>query len=360
MRLFCICITIKLFTMGKRIVTFGEMLLRLTTPGSLRLQQTRYFDANFGGSEGNVAISIASYGGDVSLVTALPDNPLGNVCLMKLREHNVDTDQVRLLKGERLGTYIVEKAADMRASSVIYDRKDSAFAHLSPGMIDWDKAFEGAEIFHWSGIDAALTQGLTDVCYEAIDAAERKGLLISCDINYRKNLWQYGKSAEEVLVPLMRHSDILFGSSGEYEKALEIPAPPFKARHSDAAIDVALFDDYCRKIKAEMPRCKYMFMCLRNVMSSEHHTIGGVLHAGGKTLNTRIYEINNVIDCMGVGDAFVGATLYAYQNYPSDQDKLDFATAGAVLKNTIVGDYNMVSVAEVEHLMHGGSAEMGR
>ena len=182
--------------------------MRLTTPGNLRLQQSRHFDVNFGGSEGNVAVSIASYGGDVSLVTALPDNPLGHVCLMKLREHSVGTGEIMMMKGERLGTYIVEKAADMRAASVIYDRKDSAFARLRPGMIDWERAFRDAEIFHWSGIDAALTQGLTDVCHEAIDVADRLGLTISCDINYRKNLWQYGKSAEEVLVPLMRKSDI--------------------------------------------------------------------------------------------------------------------------------------------------------
>ena len=346
--------------MNKKIVTFGEILLRLTTPGNLRLQQTRYFDANFGGSEGNVAISIASYGGNVSLVTALPDNALGKVCLMKLREHSVKTDDIMMKKGDRLGMYIVEKAADMRASEVIYDRNDSAFAHLQPGMIDWDKAFEGAEIFHWSGIDAALTQGLTDVCHEAIDAAESMGLTISCDINYRKNLWQYGKSAEDVLVPLMRRSDIIFGSSGEYEKALNIEAPDFKAKNADGGVDAAAYEAFCRRVEKEMPRCKYMFVCLRNVMTTEHHTIAGVLYAGGRLGTTRIYEINNVIDCMGVGDAFVGAMLYAYQNYESDQDKLEFATAGAVLKNTIVGDYNMVSVEEVERLMHGDSAEVKR
>lgn len=346
--------------MSKKIVTFGEILLRLTTPDNLRLQQTRYFDANFGGSEGNVAVSIATYGGDVSFVTALPDNPLGRVCLMKLREHSVRTDDIQLIKDSRLGTYIVEKAADMRPSSVIYDRKDSAFACLKPGMIDWDKAFSGAALFHWSGIDAALTQGLTDVCHEAIAAAERLGLLISCDINYRKNLWQYGKTAEEVLTPLMQHSDILFGSAGEYATALGIKAPKFTAKTSDEGIDTATYESFCREVSRLMPRARHIFVCLRNVMSSEHHTIGGVLYSGGRLYKTRVYNVCNVIDCMGVGDAFVGAMLYACQNYESDQDKLDFATAGAVLKNTIVGDYNMVTVNEVEHLMKGGSAEMGR
>ncbi len=343
----------------KKIVTFGEILLRLTTPHSLRLQQSRYFEANFGGSEANVAISIATYGGKVSFVTALPKNPLGEVCLMKLREHSVDTENILQDEG-RLGTYIVEKAADMRASQVIYDRKDSVFSLLKPGSIDWEKVFHGAEIFHWSGIDAALTQNLTDVCLEGIKAANDLGLTISCDINYRNNLWKYGKTADEVLEPLMKYSDILFGSNGEYEKALHIPAPKFKAQNGEDAIDRTAFEAYCKQVQEKMPRCKYMFIVLRNVMSSEHHTIGGVLYSNGTLKTTRIYNINNVIDCMGVGDAFVGAMLYAYQKYKDDQDKLDFATAGSVLKNTIVGDYNMVSVAEVEALMKGGTGDMAR
>ena len=264
------------------------------------------------------------------------------------------------MKGERLGTYIVEKAADMRAASVIYDRKDSAFARLRTGMVDWDKAFAGASLFHWSGIDAALTQGLTDVCHEAIDAADRLGLAISCDINYRKNLWQYGKSAEEVLVPLMQKSDIVFGSAGEYEKALNIEAPKFTAKSAADEVDAAAFADYCKAVSARLPRCKYMFIALRRVITSEHHVMAGVLYTGGRLLTTRVYEVNNVIDSMGVGDAFVGAMLYACQTYADDQAKLDFATAGSVLKNTIVGDYNMVTVAEVENLVKGSNAEMKR
>lgn len=346
--------------MSKKIVTFGEMLMRLTTPGYLRLQQSRSFDVNFGGSEFNVAVSIASYGGDVTLVTALPDNPLGDVCMMKLREHSVGTDDVMTVKGQRLGTYIVEKAADMRPASVIYDRRDSAFARLEPGMIDWEKAFKGAEIFHWSGIDAALTQGLADVCKEAITAADKMGLKISCDINYRKNLWQYGRSAEEVLVPLMQYSDIIFGSSGEYEKALGLKAPVFGVRHTDETLDVDAYKDYCGRLSKMLPRCKYMFMCMRNSITSEHNCLEAVLYSGGEMKVSRTYEVNHVVDSMGVGDAFVGAMLYACQNYDDDQRKLDFAMAGSALKNTIVGDYNMVSVEEVERIMQGGSAEMRR
>ena len=346
--------------MGKKIVTFGEMLMRLTTPGSLRLQQANSFDVNFGGSEFNVAVSIASYGGDVTLVTALPDNPLGKVCLMKLREHSVGTEGVMMESGGRLGTYIVEKAADMRPARVIYDRNDSAFARLKPGMIDWEKAFDGAGIFHWSGIDASLTQGLADVCAEAIDAAEALGLTVSCDINYRKNLWQYGRSAEEVLVPLMQRSDIIFGSSGEYQKALGLKAPAFNLKSAAERIDAAEYAGYCARIAERLPRCKHLFMCMRNAITSEHHCLEGVLYAGGALKVSRTYEVNNVVDSMGVGDAFVGAMLYAEQNYADDQTKLDFAMAGSALKNTVVGDYNMVSVEEVEALMNGDGVEMRR
>ena len=346
--------------MGKKIVTFGEMLMRLTTPGSLRLQQANSFDVNFGGSEFNVAVSIASYGGDVTLVTALPDNPLGKVCLMKLREHSVGTEGVMMESGGRLGTYIVEKAADMRPARVIYDRNDSAFARLKPGMIDWEKAFDGAGIFHWSGIDASLTQGLADVCKEAISVADRMGLKISCDINYRKNLWHYGRSAEEVLVPLMQYSDIIFGSSGEYEKALGMKAPAFTVNSAAGRIDAAEYEDYCARVSTRLPRCKYMFMCMRNAITSEHNCLEGVLYAGEEMKVSRTYEVNHVVDSMGVGDAFVGAMLYACQNYADNQTKLDFAMAGSALKNTIVGDYNMVSVDEVEQLMKGGNAEIRR
>ncbi len=346
--------------MGKKIVTFGEMLLRLTTPGNLRLQQVRSFDANFGGSEVNVAVSIAAYGGESALVTALPDNPLGKVCLMKLREHKVCTHDVMMVEGGRLGMYIVEKAADLRPASVIYDRNDSAFSKLEPGMIDWEEALRGADIFHWSGINASLTRGLADVCREAISVAGRMGVKVSCDINYRKNLWRYGRSAEEVLVPLMQSSDIIFGSSGEYEKALGFKAPAFNVKSRAERIDAHEYEDYCSRVSERLPRCKHLFMCMRNAITPEHHCLEGVLYAGGGMKVSRTYEVNNVVDSMGVGDAFVGAMLYAVQNYADDQKKLDFAMAGSALKNTIVGDYNIVSADEVEALMTGGSAEMRR
>ena len=336
--------------MKKKIVTFGEIMLRLTTPDNLRMQQSREFLVNYGGSEANVAISIANFGGDVEYITRLPDNALGETCLAELRSHNIGTQHI-LIGGRRLGTYYMEKAAAMRNSKVIYDREGSAFSELKPGMIDWRTIFSDAAIFHLSGIDAALTPGLAEVCKEAITVAKEMGLTISYDINYRKNLWNYGKSAQEVLRPLMVNSDIMFGSEGEYALLTGIPAPGFKATKSGETYDVKAYEEFCKAISQQIPNCKYIYIALRNVMSSEHHTFAGVLYSHGTMKYTRVFDIDNVIDCVGVGDAFCGAMLYAQHAYEDEQKRVDFSTAASVLKNTIAGDYNIVKVSEVEGLL---------
>ena len=226
-------------------------MLRLTTPDNLRIEQSRDFLVNYGGSEANVAISIANFGGEVEYITRLPDNALGDTCLAELRSHNIKTDHV-LVGGHRLGTYYMEKAAAMRNSKVIYDREGSAFSELKPGMIDWKDAFKDAAIFHWSGIDAALTPGLADVCKEAISVAKEMGLKISYDINYRKNLWNYGKTAQEVLRPLMVDSDIMFGSEGEYALVTGIKAPGFKATRNGEKYDIAAYEKFCQEISRQV------------------------------------------------------------------------------------------------------------
>ena len=327
--------------MKKKIVTFGEIMLRLTTPDNLRIQQSRDFLVNYGGSEANVAISIANFGGEVEYITRLPDNALGETCLAELRSHNLGTKHI-LTGGHRLGTYYMEKAAAMRNSKVIYDRDGSAFSELKPGMINWREAFKDADTFHWSGIDAALTPGLADVCKEAIDIAKEMGLQVSYDINYRKNLWKYGKSAQEVLRPLSTSSDIMFGSEGEYAMLTGIKAPGFKATRGGEAYDLEAYENFCKAIHQQVPECKYIYIALRNVMSSEHHTFAGILYSNGTMKHSRVFNIDNVIDCVGVGDAFCGAMLYAQHAFTDEQKRVDFSTAASVLKNTIAGDYNIV------------------
>ena len=346
--------------MSNKIVTFGEIMLRLATPDNLRIQQSNAFLVNYGGSEANVAISIANFGGDVEYVTRIPDNALGETCVAELRSHNIGAEHI-LTGGPRLGTYYMEKAAGMRSSTVIYDRENSSFSELTPGMIDWHEAFKGASMFHWSGIDAALTQGLADVCAEAIGVAKEMGLLVSYDINYRKNLWNYGKTAQEVMVPLSKASDIIFGSEGEYQMLTGLKAPGFKVRSDAEAYDVEAYERYCKAVSEQVPDCKYIYIALRNVISSSHHTFAGILYSEGKMYHTRVFDIDHVVDCIGVGDAFCGALLYAHYAYNDCQKRVDFATAASVLKNTIAGDYNMVKVAEVEKLAaQRGSMELAR
>lgn len=336
--------------MKKKIVTFGEIMLRLSTPDNLRLQQSREFMVNYGGSEANVAISIANFGGEVDYITRLPDNALAETCISELRSHNINTSHI-LIGGRRLGTYYMEKAAAMRNSKVIYDREFSSFSELKPGMIDWKEIFKDAAIFHWSGIDAALTPGLAEVCKEAIQTAKDMGLMVSYDINYRKNLWNYGKTAQEVLRPLMVYSDIMFGSEGEYNLLMGLKGPGFKATKANEPYDVKAYETFCKEIKKQVPECKYIYIALRNVMSTEHHTFAGILYSNDTLKYSRVFDIENVIDCVGVGDAFCGALLYAHHAYDNDQKRVDFATAAAVLKNTIVGDSNMVKKSEVESLL---------
>mgnify|MGYP000786865332 FL=1 len=189
------------------------------------------------------------------------------------------------------------------------------------------------------------------MCREAVDIAKEMGLTISYDINYRKNLWNYGKTAQEVLRPLMTSSDIMFGSEGEYAMLTGIPAPGFKARNAGDKYDVAAYEAFCQAISRQVPDCKYIYVALRNVMSSEHHTFAGLLYSNGTLKHTRVFDIDNVVDCVGVGDAFCGALLYAQHAYDDDQKRVDFSTAASVLKNTIAGDYNIVKVSEVEGLL---------
>ena len=328
-------------------------MMRLTTPGNLRLQQSRELSVNYGGSEANVAISVANFGGQVDYVTRLPENPLGEACIAELRSHNIGTDHI-LTGGKRLGTYYMEKAAAMRNSRVIYDREGSSFSELEPGMINWKEIFSDAGLFHWSGIDAALTPGLAEVCREAVETAREMGISVSYDINYRKNLWKYGKEPQEVLPPLMEQCDAFFGTDDEYEKVLGMQLPQFAARDAAYRPDTAGYERASAEVAARFPRCRSIVFGLRSVLSANHHLISGTLYTGGRLHSTRVYDIDPVVDCVGVGDAFVGGLLYGMAAHPHDaQFALDFGTAACALKNTVPGDYNQFTAAEVEQLARG-------
>lgn len=345
----------------KRIVTFGEIMLRLATPGYLRFSQANELSATFGGGEANVAVSLANYGMEASFVTRLPENDIAVACVKDLRKNGVLTNHI-IYGGERLGIYFLETGAVARASKVIYDRAHSSISEIQPGMIDWDRVLEGADWFHWTGITPAISQGAADVCLEAIRAANCLGVTVSCDLNYRKNLWKYGKRADEVMPALVEGCDIILGNEEDAEKVFGIKPEGFDATATAGRVDAAKFESVCRQLMARFPRARKVIITLRGSINANHNTWGGVLFDGQRLYESARYDITHIVDRVGGGDSFMGGLIYGLLTYESDDQRaLDFAAAASCLKHTIYGDYNQVTVKEVENLMRGdGSGRVAR
>ena len=345
----------------KKIITFGEIMLRLATPGYLRFAQANNLEATFGGGEANVAVSLANYGMDAQFVTRLPNNDIAKACVCDLHKHGVKTDHI-IYGGERLGIYFLETGAVARASKVIYDRAHSAISEIEPGMIDWEKVFDGADWFHWTGITPAISQGAADVCREAIKAANRMGVVVSCDLNYRKNLWKYGKTASEVMPELVEGCNIILGNEEDAEKVFGIKPENFDATATAGEVNAAEFESVCSQLMQRFPRAKKVIITLRGSINANHNTWGGVLYDGSTLYQSPRYDITHIVDRVGGGDSFMGGLIYGLLTYPdNDQQALNFAVAASCLKHTIYGDYNMVTVAEVENLMKGdGSGRVSR
>ncbi|MDR0994692.1 MAG: sugar kinase [Tannerella sp.] len=345
----------------KKVVCFGEVMLRLATPGYLRFTQSPAFAATFGGGEANVAVSLANYGWPAEFVTRLPENDIARACLMDLHRYGVDTSHV-LFGGERMGIYFLETGAVNRASQVIYDRAHSALAEIGPGMVDWEQVFAEAAWFHWTGITPAVSQGAAATCLEAIRAAKRSGLTVSCDLNYRKNLWKYGKKASEVMPALVAESDLLLGNEEDAEQVFGIHPEGGNALYSEGRIDAAAFASVCRQLKERFPRIGKIAITLRGAINANHNTWKGLLYADGTLYQSRPYDITHIVDRVGGGDAFMGGLIYGLLAYPGEEQKaLDFAAAASCLKHTVYGDYNQVGRAEVEKLMEGdGSGRVVR
>ena len=339
-----------------KVITFGEIMLRLSTPGYFRFGQARQFDATFGGGEANVAVSLANYGIDAAFVTRLPDNDIAKACIKDLRSYGVDTSKI-VFGGDRVGIYFLETGAVARPSKVVYDRAGSAIATIQPGMIDWKKVFEGADWFHWTGITPALSQGAADVCLEAIKAANALGVTVSCDLNYRKNLWKYGKTAGEVMPALVEGCDIILGNEEDADKVFGIKPEGFDVTATGGAIDQGRFRSVGEQLMKRFPRAKKVIITLRGSINANHNTWGGVLWDGAKLYESPRYDITHIVDRVGGGDSFMGGLIYGLLSYPGDDQKaLNFAVAASCLKHTIFGDYNQVTVAEVENLMKGDAS----
>lgn len=347
--------------MSKKVITFGEIMLRLATPGYLRFSQAGHYSATFGGGEANVAVSLANYGLEAGFITRLPENDLAEACIMNLRSHRVCVNNI-IRGGARMGIYFLETGAVSRASKVIYDRAGSSIATVEKGMIRWKDALKDAQWFHWTGITPALSQGAADVCLEAVKTANEMGITVSCDLNYRKNLWKYGKTAAGVMPALVEGCDVILGNEEDCEKVFGIKPEGFDATSVGGQINAAEFESVCTQMMKRFPRCRKMIVTLRGAINANHNTWGGVLYSGNTLKRSKRYDITHIVDRVGGGDSFMGGLIYGLITFPGDDQRaLDFAVAASCLKHTIYGDFNLATVTEVENLMKGdGSGRVSR
>jgi len=316
-----------------KIVTFGEIMVRLGAPGFLKLIQSNQLEVSFAGAEANVAVSLANYGADTDYITCLPDdNPIAERCMMELRGHKVGVDHI-IRSGKRIGILYLETGSNARGSRVIYDRADSSFAQVKVGSIDWEERLRGADWFHWTGITPALSESAATECLNAIQTANRLGVTVSCDINYRGNLWKYGKSASEVMPELVAGSDIILGNEEDCEKVFGIKPLGFDVEHTKGEIDQTAFESVCTQMMARFPRCKKMVVTLRGAINANHNTWCGVLYDGEHLLQSRKYDITDIVDRVGGGDSFMGGLIFGLLHYKDDQKALEFATAASCLKH---------------------------
>ena len=344
----------------KKVVSFGEIMLRLATPGYNRFIQSNALNATFGGGEANIAVSLANYGIPAEFVTRLPENDIADWCISDLRKYNVGTNHI-IRGGERVGIYFLETGAVARASKVVYDRAHSSVADIKPGMINWEEVFKDAQWFHWTGITPAISQGAADVCLEAIKVANRMGITVSTDLNYRKNLWKYGKTASEVMPALVEGCDVILGNEEDAEKVFGIKPEGFDVTATQGEVNPEEFESVCKQLMKRFPRAKKVIITLRGSINANHNTWGGCLYSDKLYMSKR-YDITHIVDRVGGGDSFMGGLIYGLLTYKNDDQKaLEFAAAASCLKHTVYGDYNMVSVKEVENLMGGdGSGRVSR
>lgn len=340
----------------KKVVTFGEIMLRLSPPGFLRFSQTNSFDVIYGGGESNVAVSLANYGVPVDFVTRLPKNDIGECALMEMRKRGVGTDKI-VYGGDRLGIYFLETGAVSRGSKVVYDRAHSAIAEIQKGMINWDDVFEDVEWFHWTGITPAISQGAADACLEAVKAAKDKGVTISTDLNYRAKLWKYGVEPEEIMTELTSYCDIILGNEEDAEKHFGIKPEGLDITTQGEHVKAEAFLSVCQQMMKKFPDAKKVITTLRGSISASHNTWAGVLYDGETMFKSPEYQITHIVDRVGGGDSFMGGLIYGLLKYPEDdQNALNFAVAASCLKHTIMGDANLSTVDEVEKLMGGDAS----
>ncbi len=341
----------------KTVVTFGEIMLRLAPPGFERFLQSPSFIATWGGGEANVAVSVAGFGLPASYVTAVPANPIADSMIAEMRRFNVDTSHIVRGKG-RMGIYFVEPGANQRASKVVYDREYSSMALAKPGDFQWDTILENAGWFHTTGITPAISASAADLAIESVKAARAKGITVSCDLNYRKNLWKWGKQAHEVMSELVKYVDVVIANEEDCQAALGIQADvDVHSGHLSHDVYRALAEKVC----TAYPNIKTIAITLRESKSASHNGWSACLYDGNEFLLSRHYEITHIVDRVGGGDSFAGGLIYGLNTLATKQEALEFAVAASCLKHSLPGDFNRFTVDEVKTLLKGdGSGRVQR
>ncbi len=348
--------------MTTRIITFGEVMLRLKSPGFERLLQSPLLEATFGGGEANVAVSLAQFGQNVTFVTAIPQHPIGDACAVFLKGRGVDVTHIARA-GERLGIYYFEVGADQRPSKVIYDRTHSAFMESKPVIYDWDSILDGATWLHITGITPALSQSMADITLTAMQTAKQKGLTVSFDYNYRKNLWKYGRNAPDVIGELVRYADVGIANEEDCQHALgiSVDSEMWEKEVEAGQIDTEKYRLLCEKVLAAFPNLKVQTITLRESHSANWNGWSACLHNRQEFMVSTRYEVTDIVDRVGTGDAFAAGLIYGLSSGMRDKEALEYAAAASCLKHSIPGDMNFSSVAEVKQLMAGsGSGRIQR
>ncbi len=337
--------------MRKKIITFGEIMLRLSPPGFLRFSQANSFEAIYGGAEANVAIALANFGLPVDFVTRLPENDLGNSCLNYIRQFGVGINNI-IRGGDRLGIYFLEMGAIHRSSKVIYDRTNSAIATIQPEMINWENVFSDAQWFHWSGITPAISERAATVCLAAVKKAKEMGLTVSCDLNYRSKLWKWGKTPETVMSELLKYVDVIIANEEAAEKVLGIKIPSVDT--ASGKIDAQVYRLIAQKIMKKYSNLHIVAITHRRTISASHNILSGAIFDGKTLFIGPVHQITPIVDRVGGGDAFTAGFIYGLLTFSDNPQKIvNFAVASSCLKHTIKGDFNIVTLEEVEKLANG-------
>ena len=337
-----------------KILSIGELLIRLTVPDNQRFSQAQQFRMDIGGSEANVAIALSQLGWSSRMLSALPDNELGDRICSELSQFNVGIEHIHRI-GERVGLYYLEEGSSIRGSKIVYDRANASVNNLTPDIINWDEVLDGITHLHWSGITPALSENAAAVCQEAVSRAWESNISVSCDLHFRKNLWSYGKKPTEVIPQLIEKSSVVLGDPSTIQALTGIDLP---SRNLQSIESVNQLESDYRKLMDRFPSIQSVSMLLRTIHSASHHQLKAVMVTGDNTYESSVLNVDNIKDRIGGGDAYMAGLLFGLNNYKDKKEGLEFALALSALKHTIRGDYFRGKLSDVEQIMN--SSQLGK